>query len=60
MNKRKNSIGTDGNHSVGRSSNGGRNGSQDRVLKLKINKGKATNKEKPAVDNKKVIIQRIR
>jgi hypothetical protein len=43
---RKASLDNEANRSVGRSSNGGRNGSNDRVLKLKINKskGQRTNK----------------
>jgi hypothetical protein len=66
---RKTSLDNDQSRSVGRSSNGCRTGSNDRVLKIKINKSKVVNKEKPAlngatkeVKNQKIIdqIQRMR
>jgi hypothetical protein len=65
--KRKTSIDNDGNRSLGRSSNGGRNGSNERVLKLKISKSKGTDKNpfqqpNPDPKNQKIIatIQRMR
>ena len=67
MNSKNNrNSSTEGSQSVGRSSNGGgRTGSQDRVLKLQINKSKLSTKSKQMLQNKdpnKVIasIQRIR
>lgn len=39
--QRKRSVDNEASRSVGRSSNGTRNGSGDRVLKLKINKNKS-------------------
>ena len=62
---RKASLDNEANRSVGRSSNGGRTGSNDRVLKLKINKSKGQRADKSTSggqNNQKMIatIQRMR
>jgi len=60
---RKTSLENEASRSVGRSSNGGRTGSNDRVLKLKINKSKKIDKNVlggnvgPDGKNQKIVAQ---